>query len=159
AGSDRMVCPPEAWQQVTLSKCLICIGMSICYIRPRMKRLYWYLACLFLATPILAQNTDSHKPFTLNVNVNLVELHVTMVDDKDRSIGGLSKEHFKIFENRTNQPIAVFKHEDVPVSLGLVVDNSRSIEPRKQRLDAAALSFVRNSNPDDETFVVHFDSE
>jgi VWFA-related protein len=53
----------------------------------------------------------------------------------------------------------VFKHEDIPVSLGLVVDNSRSIEPRKQRLDAAALSFVRKSNPQDETFIVHFDDQ
>src|SRR5207302_6709738 len=48
-------------------------------------------------------------------------------------------------------------HEDFPVSLGLVIDNSRSMEPRKERLDAAALSFVRKSNPDDETFIVHFD--
>src|SRR5262249_44503946 len=72
---------------------------------------------------------------------------------------GLGKDHFKVFENRVEQPISVFKHEDIPVSLGLVIDNSRSMEPRKQRVDAAALSFVQQSNPQDETFIVHFDSD
>jgi Ca-activated chloride channel family protein len=110
---------------------------------------------LLVTTPILAQ--DASKPFSLSVNVDLVELHVTVVDGKQRPIGGLIKENFRILENKIEQPIAVFKQEDVPISLGLILDNSRSIEPRKERLDAAALSFVRKSNPDDETFVVHFD--
>src|SRR5262245_55666789 len=121
-----------------------------------MRRLTPLLSAFLVASPLLAQDRDSDKAFTLNVNVDLVQIHVTVMDDKERSIGGLSKDHFKIFENRTQQPIAVFKHEDIPVSLGLVIDNSRSIEPRKQRLDSAAVSFVQNSNPEDETFVVHF---
>jgi VWFA-related protein len=95
--------------------------------------------------------------YKLNVNVDLTEVHVNVTDEKDRPIGNLKKEHFRIFEDRTEQKISVFKHEDLPVSLGLVIDNSRSIEPRKLRLDAAALSFVRKSNPEDETFIVHFD--
>jgi VWFA-related protein len=109
---------------------------------------------LLMVLPLSAQQDPVFK---LNVNVDLVELHVSVVDDKDRPVAGLQKEHFRILENQKNQPIEVFKHEDVPVSLGLVLDNSRSIEPRKERLDAAALAFVRKSNPDDETFVVHFD--
>jgi len=95
--------------------------------------------------------------FKLNVDVNLVEVHVNVVDEKDRPVGNLTKENFRVFEDRVQQDLAVFKHEDIPVSLGLVIDNSRSIEPRKQRLDAAALSFVRRGNPEDETFVLHFD--
>src|SRR6185436_12065145 len=102
---------------------------------------------------------QQENTFKLNVNVDLAELHVSVVDEKDRAVSGLQKDNFKIFENRVEQPIVVFKHEDIPVSLGLVIDNSRSIEPRKQRLDAAALAFVRKSNPDDEAFVVHFDNE
>jgi Ca-activated chloride channel homolog len=98
-------------------------------------------------------------PYKLNVNVDLTEVHVNVTDEKDHPIGNLQKENFRIFEDRTEQKIAVFKHEDLPVSLGLVIDNSRSIEPRKQRLDAAALSFVRQSNGEDETFIVHFDDE
>jgi len=107
-----------------------------------------------IASPLFAQEPATFK---LAVNVDLVELHVSVVDEKDRTVSGLQKENFHVIEDRIDQPIAVFKHEDIPVSLGLVVDNSRSIEPRKQRLDAAALSFVQKSNPEDETFIVHFD--
>jgi Ca-activated chloride channel family protein len=97
--------------------------------------------------------------YKLNVNVDLTEVHVNVTDIKDRPIGNLQKDNFKIFEDRAEQKISVFKHEDLPVSLGLVIDNSRSMEPRKQRLDTAALSFVQKSNADDETFIVHFDDE
>src|SRR5216117_4469717 len=120
-----------------------------------MKFLNLCFTSLILAIPLFGQ--DSRRPFTLNVNVDLVEIHVSESDDRDRTVGGLAKNHFRLFENRVEQPISVFKHEDLPVSLGLVIDNSRSIEPRKQRLDAAALAFVQKSNPEDETFIVHFD--
>jgi len=96
-------------------------------------------------------------PFKLSVNVDLTEVHVNVTDEKDRPVGNLKKENFRVFEDRKEQQITIFKHEDAPISLGLVIDNSRSIEPRKQRLDAAALSFVRKGNPEDETFIVHFD--
>jgi len=118
---------------------------------------------LLIAASIGAQDSvqpetsPTHRPFS--VNVDLVELHVAVVDGTGRPIGGLGQQNFKIKENNILQPITVFKHEDLPVSLGLVVDNSRSIEPRKARLDAAALSFVDKSNPEDETFIIHFDSE
>src|SRR5437016_8986651 len=102
------------------------------------------LSLALLASPVRAQDAPVFK---LNVNVDLVELHVSVVDEKDRTVSGLQQQNFKILENQTEQPISVFKHEDLPVSLGLVIDNSRSIEPRKQRLDAAALAFVRKSNP------------
>lgn len=111
------------------------------------------LLSLLLASIVWAQE----ETFKLNVNVDLTEVHVNVTDEKDHPIGNLSKENFRIFEDRTEQKISVFKHEDLPVSLGLVIDNSRSMEPRKQRMDAAALSFVQKSNPDDETFIVHFD--
>ena len=115
---------------------------------------------LLLALSVLPPILSAQEPvFKFAVDVDLVELHVTVLDGMDRPVGGLKQENFKIFENRIEQKISVFKHEDIPLSLGLVVDNSRSIEPRKQRLDAAALSFVRKSNPDDETFIVHFDDQ
>jgi Ca-activated chloride channel family protein len=111
--------------------------------------------CLAMTTVALAQ--DHEEPFVLNVNSDFMELHVSVVDNRDHIVSGLMKENFQVTENGVAQPITVFKHEDIPVSLGLVLDNSRSIEPRKSRLDAATLSFVRQSNPDDETFLVHFD--
>ena len=123
-----------------------------------MKRLLTSIIWLTMACTLVAQEPVSQAPTaSLRVDVDLVELHVSVMDPLGRPVGGLRQENFKVTENNIDQRIAVFKHEDVPVSLGLVLDNSRSIEPRKTRLDAAALSFVENSNPDDETFIVHFD--
>jgi len=121
------------------------------------KRLVWIP--LLLCTATFAWSQEEESSFKLNVDVDLVEVHVNVTDDHDRPIGNLTKSNFNLVEDRVPQDISVFKHEDLPVSLGLVIDNSRSIEPRKQRLDVAALSFVRKSNPEDETFIVHFDNE
>src|SRR5262245_16118 len=130
-----------------------------------MKKTLLFALLLLIGTVLLAQESSqdpvepprARTPYS--INVDLVELHVAVVDALGRPVGGLVKEHFKVKENNINQPITVFKHEDLPVSLGLVVDNSRSIEPRKARLDAAAISFIEKSNSDDETFIVHFDSD
>src|SRR6187431_1032862 len=116
---------------------------------------YKTLLLIFCLMTTLLQGQDT--VFKLNVNVDLTEVHVNVTDEQDRPVGNLKKEHFRIYEDKAEQSITVFKHEDIPVSLGLVIDNSRSIEPRKQRLDSAALSFVRKGNAEDETFVVHFD--
>jgi len=120
-----------------------------------MKRVIGSLLILMLGMPLLGQDTQA--PFVMSVNSDFMELHVSVLDEKDRTVGGLTKDNFQIRENGILQPVTVFKHEDIPVSLGLVIDNSRSIEARKTRLDAATLAFVRQSNPDDESFVVHFD--
>src|SRR5438034_4721851 len=120
------------------------------------KRLGWLPLLLCTATLVWSQEESTFK---LNVDVDLVEVHVNVTDEHDRPIGNLMKDNFSLIEDRIPQEISVFKHEDIPVSLGLVIDNSRSIEPRKQRLDAAALAFVQKSNPEDETFIVHFDSD
>ena len=123
-----------------------------------MKKLLLSIICLLMVSTLKAQEPVLQTPTaSLRVDVDLVELHVSVMDAAGRPIGGLRQEDFKVTENNISQRITVFKHEDIPVSLGLVIDNSRSIEPRKVRLDAAALSFVENSNPDDETFIVHFD--
>jgi Ca-activated chloride channel family protein len=120
-----------------------------------MKTKSLLLICSLIASGVWAQD----EVFKLNVNVDLTEVHVNVTDENDRPVGNLKKDNFRLFEDKTEQTITVFKHEDIPVSLGLVIDNSRSIEPRKQRLDAAALSFVRKGNPEDETFIVHFDDQ
>src|SRR5678816_182945 len=115
---------------------------------------------LFAIVPLMSSLLWAQEStFKLNVNVDLTEVHVNVTDEKDHPIGNLKKENFRVFEDRTEQKIAVFKHEDLPVSLGLAIDNSRSIEARKRRLDAAAFSFVRKGNIEDETFIVHFDDE
>ena len=123
-----------------------------------MKKTLLVASCILMATASRGQQPENDRPTaSLRVDVSLVELHVSVKDGLGKPVGGLNQENFKVSENNIDQKLTVFKHEDVPVSLGLVLDNSRSIEPRKDRLDAAALSFVEKSNPDDETFVVHFD--
>jgi VWFA-related protein len=118
-----------------------------------MKMKSLILVPMLLVSALWAQETV----YKLNVNVDLTEVHVNVTDEKDHPIGNLKKDNFRLFEDLTEQKISVFKHEDLPISLGLVIDNSRSMEPRKERMDAAALSFVQKSNPEDETFIIHFD--
>ena len=120
-----------------------------------MKHIACCILIFVLVWPMRGQDTPA--PFVMSVNSDFMELHVSVVDEKERNVVGLTKENFKITENGVPQPVTIFKHEDIPVSLGLVIDNSRSIEPRKARLDAATLAFVRQSHPEDESFVVHFD--
>ena len=106
-----------------------------------------------LSVSLMAQDPN----FTLNINVDLVELQVTVLDHQDRNVPNLQEADFHIFEDRIEQEIQLFRHEDRPVSLGLIIDNSRSMEQMKDRVDIAAVSFVRVSNPEDEAFLIHFD--
>lgn len=112
-----------------------------------------FFLIVFLPAALSAQEAE----FTLNVNVDLVELSVTVLDEKERNVTGLSVQHFEILEDQVPQQISLFQHEDRPVSLGLVIDNSRSMERKKERVDTAGLSFVRESNPQDEAFLIYFD--
>jgi Ca-activated chloride channel family protein len=95
--------------------------------------------------------------FTLNVNVDLVELQVLATDAEGRHVTTLAAGDFTVTEDSVGQNITLFRQNDLPVSLGLVIDNSRSMERKKDRVDAAALSFVGHNNPDDEAFLIHFD--
>jgi VWFA-related protein len=88
--------------------------------------------------------------------VDLVVLRATVRDHKGAPISGLGKEDFQVFEDKVLQPIESFSHEDVPVTIGLVIDNSGSMRPKHADVTAAALAFVRSSNPEDQVFVVNF---
>lgn len=102
------------------------------------------------------QKADDND-FTLSVDVELVQLPVSVLDKEGRPVNGLTVNNFQIFENNVKQQIKLFKHEDIPISLGLVIDNSGSMRNKRERVNSAALTFVRDSNPDDETFIVNFD--
>jgi VWFA-related protein len=93
---------------------------------------------------------------TISVDVDLVVLHASVRDGKGGFVGGLRKENFRVFENGVPQDIRVFQYEDVPVAVGLIVDNSGSMRRKKPDVTAAAMAFVQSSNPHDEMFVVNF---
>jgi Ca-activated chloride channel homolog len=97
------------------------------------------------------------KPI-INVT-DLVVLHATVVDEKGQFVTGLAADNFKVFEDKVEQKISVFSREDIPVTMGLVIDNSGSMKEKRPQVNAAALSFVKTSNPQDEVFVVNFNDE
>ena len=88
-----------------------------------------------------------------------VVLHATVFDDKQHFVTNLEKNAFSVFEDGHPQTITSFRHEDIPVSIGIVVDNSGSMREKRQKVNAAALNLVRASNPNDEVFVVNFNDE
>jgi Ca-activated chloride channel homolog len=94
--------------------------------------------------------------FTIAVKVGLVVLHATVLDSKGIPVSGLTKADFQVFEDGIPQQIDSFSHEDIPVTAGLVFDNSGSMRPKRPEVIAAALVFARSSNPQDEMFVVNF---
>lgn len=100
---------------------------------------------------------NANNDFVLSVDVELVQLPISVLDKEGRPVNGLAKDHFQIFEDNVQQQIKLFKHEDIPLSLGLVIDNSGSMRNKRERVNHATLSFVRESNPEDETFIVNFD--
>jgi Ca-activated chloride channel family protein len=92
-------------------------------------------------------------------DTRLVVLHASVVDKRGKLITNLPESAFKVYENGVEQQIKLFKREDVPVSLGLLIDDSGSMRDKRAKVAAAALAAVRASNPQDEVFVVNFNDE
>jgi VWFA-related protein len=90
------------------------------------------------------------------VNSDLVIIPVTVTDGKGRVVNGLQKEHFKLYEDKVEHEIAQFSAEDAPVSIGLVFDASDSMGPKLQKAREAVAALLKNSNPEDEFFMVQF---
>jgi len=86
----------------------------------------------------------------------LVVLHATVRNKRGVEITNLDRDAFTVYENGKRQAITVFRRDDIPVSIGLLVDNSGSMRPLRERAEAAALAFIRASNPLDEACVVNF---
>jgi Ca-activated chloride channel family protein len=97
--------------------------------------------------------------YTLQRNVDEVVLNATVLDDKQHMVTSLAKDDFKIFEDGVAQTISSFQHQDIPISLGILVDNSGSMRTKRQAVNSSALDLVHYSNPEDESFVVNFSDE
>ena len=94
--------------------------------------------------------------FVIRSDVRLVLLDVSVKDNQGGFITGLSKEDFHVDENGVPQEITVFADNDIPVTVGILVDNSRSMAPKRNDVLAAATAFIEGSNPHDEIFVLNF---
>jgi Ca-activated chloride channel family protein len=97
--------------------------------------------------------------YIFKAEVDEVVLHATVVDDKHRFVNNLTKDAFKVFENGQPQQIRSFRREDVPVAVGILIDNSGSMRDKRRAVNQAALNFVKASNPDDQVFIVNFNDE
>jgi VWFA-related protein len=93
------------------------------------------------------------------VGTRLMICHTTVVDKSGHLVTDLPREAFTVYENGVQQPIRLFKREDVPVSMGLIVDNSGSMRDKRAKVESAALALVKASNREDEVFVVNFNDE
>jgi Ca-activated chloride channel family protein len=94
--------------------------------------------------------------YTLKVNADLVVLTATVVDHNNALVSGLDKDDFQVYEDSVLQHIKTFSHEDLPVTVGLVIDNSGSMSRKRADVISAALLFAGSSNPRDQMFVVNF---
>lgn len=95
----------------------------------------------------------------IRVDSRLVVLHCAVLDRSGKLITDLTQQHFKVYENKVEQPVKMFRREDTPVSLGLVIDNSGSMRGKRKRVEAASLELVKASNPQDEVLIVNFNDE
>jgi Ca-activated chloride channel family protein len=93
---------------------------------------------------------------TILVNTDLVALPVRVTDASGTVVSGLSQQDFTVFEDGRPQTLTLFQQEDAPVTVGLVVDHSRSMGPKLPEVAAAVSAFAHSSNPQDEMFVVDF---
>ncbi|MFN0172718.1 MAG: VWA domain-containing protein [Bryobacteraceae bacterium] len=103
--------------------------------------------------PLDAQDLESYR---ISVDVSLVVLHATVSDRQGGFASNLREQDFKVQEDGLPQQIRLFKYEDTPVTVGLVVDHSGSMRPKLDEVIAAARTFAQSSNPKDQMFVVNF---
>jgi len=110
-----------------------------------------------LAASVLLAQSDDVPLF--KADTRLVVLHASVVDKKGKLLTELPQDAFKVFENGAEQSIKVFRREDVPVSIGMVIDNSGSMRDKRAKVERASLDLVKASNPQDEVFIVNFNDE
>jgi VWFA-related protein len=110
-----------------------------------------------IAAPFLtAQQGREEGPFTIALNANLVVINVTVTDNKGHYVSGLTANDFQVREDNRVQDITLFTAEDVPATVGLVIDNSGSMLAKRSDVVNAAMEFVGAGNPGDEMCVVNF---
>jgi VWFA-related protein len=110
-----------------------------------------------LAGALIAPAQNEDPIFT--ADARLVVLHVTVADKDEQLVTDLAREDFSVFEDDKPQVVKDFRQEDVPVSVGILVDNSGSMRDKRLKVNSAAVEFVKSSNPEDEVFIVNFNDE
>jgi Ca-activated chloride channel family protein len=110
-------------------------------------------------TPAFLPSAGRGQDPVFKAESHLVVLHASVADRSGKLITNLQREAFKVYENNVEQEIKIFRREDIPISLGIVVDNSGSMRPKRLQVEAASLQLVKASNPQDQVFIVNFNDE
>jgi Ca-activated chloride channel homolog len=92
----------------------------------------------------------------VHIDVNLALVNVTVTDPYSRVVTGLEADNFRIFEDNVEQEVVNFSSEDVPISIGVILDLSGSMANKLGKAKEAALQFFKTANPQDEFFLVGF---
>jgi VWFA-related protein len=106
-----------------------------------------------------APESQQGDVFVFKKEVDEVTLHATVVDASNHIVTSLAKNDFTVLEDGKPQKITSFRSEDIPVALGIVIDNSGSMRDKRPAVNAAAVNLVRSSNPQDQVFIVNFNEE
>src|SRR6201988_5163945 len=109
--------------------------------------------------PTQEQSKQDEGGFVFRKQVEEVVLHATVVDEKHRMVMNLDKAAFNVFEDGKPQNIVSFRREDIPVAMGIVIDNSGSMREKRDKVDKAGINLAKSSNPQDEAFIVNFNDE
>jgi Ca-activated chloride channel homolog len=96
--------------------------------------------------------------FRISDNVNLVLLDVSVKDGRGSYVTDLKRENFQVFDNGQSRSLTHFSSIDTPVTVGLIVDNSGSMRARRSEVVSAGLAFAKESNPQDQFFVINFNN-
>lgn len=123
--------------------------------RPASKVFGSLLLAACLGMTALAQE----EPYTIRSDTRLVVLHMSVLDHSGKLVTNLSQDAFKVYENNVEQKVSIFKREDIPVSLGIIVDNSGSMREKRQKVETAVIQLVKASNKLDEVFIVNFNDD
>jgi Ca-activated chloride channel family protein len=112
------------------------------------------LRCVILST--FASLVLCGQEATFRADTRLVVLNVSVFDQAGKIVRDLGKSAFTVYENGDKQTLNVFRQDDVPISLGLIIDTSASMTNKRDRVASAALAMVKASNPQDEVFIINF---
>ena len=116
-------------------------------------------AALLVPALFVRASENDQADYTIHSEARLVLLDVSVKDANGQLAPGLTKENFSVFENGRPQKISVFDNHDVPVTIGILVDESYSMAPKRAHVLAAAQTFIEESNPHDEVFVLNFNDK
>lgn len=118
----------------------------------------WCLA-LFLLVPTALLEAQDDSDGVYRAEARLVVLHTTVFDKGGNLVMGLPKTAFRAYEDGVPQSLKLFRREDVPVSMGIIIDNSGSMKTKFEKVKLAAQSLVGASNPQDEVFLINFNDD